>query len=214
MPICQCDEVLNEVNLMLVRKERKDAAEHRNLILQKALSLFAEYGIDSVSMHQIAKSAGIGQGTLYRRYAHKGELCLDLMEESSLRIRDKIELYLNGNRTLPIQERLETVLLYCLDFMDEESKWLSAIQAPTCEERRSIRYRSPLYEAVHSILGDLLKETKKLGCRPSLDPIFTADAIMASMAPDLYAFMRHDRGYSKADFNRSLVALYIEPLFK
>jgi TetR/AcrR family transcriptional repressor of mexAB-oprM operon len=199
---------------MLVRKERKDAAEHRNLILQKALSLFAEYGVDSVSMHQIAKSAGIGQGTLYRRYAHKGELCLDLMKESSLRIRDKIELYLKENKTLPIRERLETVLLYCLDFMDEESKWLGAIQAPTCEERRSIRYRSPLYEAVHTIIGDLLVEAKKLGCCPSLDPIFTADAIMASMAPDLYEFMRRDRGYSKNDYSRSLLALYIDPLVK
>jgi AcrR family transcriptional regulator len=202
------------VNLMLVRKERKDAAEHRRLILQKALSLFAEHGVDSVSMYQIARSAGIGQGTLYRRYAHKGQLCLDLMQESSLRFQEKIDLYLRENKELPIRERIETVLLTLLDFMDEQFNWLGAIQAPTCEERRTIIYRSPLYRSMHTIIGDLLEEAKKFGCCPSLDPIFTADAIMASMAPDLYAFMRHDRGYSKNDYSRSLLALYIDPLFK
>ena len=48
---------------MQIRKERKDSIEHRRIILQKAQLLFTEYGVDSVTMHQIAKSAGIGQGT-------------------------------------------------------------------------------------------------------------------------------------------------------
>jgi AcrR family transcriptional regulator len=202
------------VNLMPVRKERKDAAEHRRLILQKAFSLFAEHGVDRVSMYQIAKSAGIGQGTLYRRYAHKGELCLDLMKESSLRIQEKIDLYLSEHKELPIRERIETVISTLLDFMDEQFNWLGAIQAPTCEERRAIIYHSTLYRSLHAILGDLLEEANKLGSGASLDPIFTADAIMASMAPNLYAFMRHDRGYSKNDYSRRLLALYIDPLFK
>ena len=64
-----------------IRHERRDAAEHRQRILNVAQRLFAEHGVDAVSMHQIARAAGIGQGTLYRRYAHKGELCMDLLHE-------------------------------------------------------------------------------------------------------------------------------------
>src|SRR5215471_19498441 len=63
------------------RHERRDAAEHRQRILEVARRLFAQQGVEAVSMHQIALATGIGQGTLYRRYANKGELCMDLLCE-------------------------------------------------------------------------------------------------------------------------------------
>jgi AcrR family transcriptional regulator len=39
---------------MQVRKERKDAIECRRIILQNAQLLFTEYGVDRVTMYQIA----------------------------------------------------------------------------------------------------------------------------------------------------------------
>src|SRR4051794_8640134 len=62
-------------------KERRDAAEHRRRILIAARALFAAQGIDATNMTEIARTAHIGQGTLYRRFAHKGELCEALMKE-------------------------------------------------------------------------------------------------------------------------------------
>src|SRR2546430_11323251 len=72
------------------RHERRDAAEHRQRILEVAQHLFTEHGVGAVSMHQIAKTAGIGQGTLYRRYAHKGELCMDLLSEHNEQFAEEI----------------------------------------------------------------------------------------------------------------------------
>ncbi len=64
------------------RRERRDTVEHRQRILDAARALFATKGVDTTSMHEIARSAGVGQGTLYRRYADKGELCGALLSES------------------------------------------------------------------------------------------------------------------------------------
>jgi AcrR family transcriptional regulator len=202
-----------EVLIMPIRKERKDALEHRRIILQKAQLLFTEYGVDSVTMHQIAKSAGIGQGTLYRRYAHKGELCQDLMKESSQDICDEIQSYLEHNKHLPIKERITMAFQVCLDFIESHSHWLTSIQAPTCEGRQMLIYQSPLYKFLHAIFQKLLMEIEPSANIESNEAIFRADLMLASMNPGLYLFMRQERGYTKDEIKDKLVGIYIDPLF-
>ncbi len=88
------------------RHERRDAAEHRQRILEVARRLFAQQGIEAVSMHQIALAAGIGQGTLYRRYANKGELCLDLLREQYERFAEEIATLLAQASTSLFRQRV------------------------------------------------------------------------------------------------------------
>src|SRR5437763_2994221 len=102
------------------RHERRDAAEHRQRILEVARHLFAEQGVEAVSMHQIARTAGIGQGTLYRRYANKRELCLDLLREQYERFGEEITTLLAQASTTPVLERLESVLVTMVLFLEEQ----------------------------------------------------------------------------------------------
>ena len=57
------------------RSERRDASENRQRILKAAQKLFDKYGVEQVSMNQIASEAQVGSATLYRRYSNKSELC-------------------------------------------------------------------------------------------------------------------------------------------
>jgi AcrR family transcriptional regulator len=52
---------------------RRDAAENRDRILAAARSLFVEEGLDA-GMDEIARRAGVGVGTVYRRFDSKEEL--------------------------------------------------------------------------------------------------------------------------------------------
>ena len=60
--------------------ERADAAANRQHILVAARQLFEQRGVEQVTMDEIARAAGVGKGTLYRRYPDKAALVVELMD--------------------------------------------------------------------------------------------------------------------------------------
>lgn len=66
----------------LSRPLRRDAELNLERILAAAQDVFAESGFDA-SMEQIANRAGVGVGTLYRRFPSKESLVLAIMEMAS-----------------------------------------------------------------------------------------------------------------------------------
>jgi AcrR family transcriptional regulator len=61
--------------------ERGDAARNRVLLLDAARRLIADRGADAVSMDDIATAAGVGKGTLFRRFGSRAGLMLVLLDE-------------------------------------------------------------------------------------------------------------------------------------
>lgn len=61
------------------RPLRRDAARNRELILATAAEVFAEHGLDA-GYDEIARRAGIGVGTVYRRFPERAELVQALFE--------------------------------------------------------------------------------------------------------------------------------------
>jgi AcrR family transcriptional regulator len=177
------------------RHERRDAAENRKRVLEAAQQLFQENGVEAVSMHQIAQAAGVGQGTLYRRYAHKGQLCSDLLAESADRFKDELEHYLGqaAGDTSAV-DRLTRVLARLLELMDTKLSLLAAIGDACWGDRRIEKFRTPAYQSLHSTITTLLAEGVDTGEMRPLDPVFTADMILAALSPDAYQFQRDERG--------------------
>lgn len=58
-------------------RERADAARNRAKVLAAATKLFAEEGVEAVSMDAVAAEAGVGKGTLFRRFGDKAGLAGD-----------------------------------------------------------------------------------------------------------------------------------------
>jgi len=64
-------------------RERADAARNRLRILEAAATLVSERGIGKVSMEDVACRAGVGTGTLYRRFRDRAGLALALLDEET-----------------------------------------------------------------------------------------------------------------------------------
>src|SRR5256885_15079205 len=61
--------------------ERADAARNRARILTTAERLFSERGPDCVSIDEVADAAGVGKGTVFRRFGSRAALLLAVLSE-------------------------------------------------------------------------------------------------------------------------------------
>jgi AcrR family transcriptional regulator len=71
-------------------KERADAARNRRAVLAAAADLFRRHGVDAVSMDAIAAAAGVGKGTLFRRFGDKAGLAAALLDEQERTLQEAI----------------------------------------------------------------------------------------------------------------------------
>ena len=62
------------------RQLRADAERNRLRIIEAARDLFAERGLE-VSMDEVAERAGVGVGTVYRRFANRDDLITAIFAE-------------------------------------------------------------------------------------------------------------------------------------
>jgi AcrR family transcriptional regulator len=175
---------------------RKDAAENRSRILDVARELFLEHGVDDVSMHQIGLAAGIGQGTLYRNFEHKGELCAALVTESSTSVRADIERVVIADNQ-GVLEQIDYVLRRLATWSEESAPLIAAMVEACCGNRRTDLYRLPLYCYMQQTVATLLRRAIATAEIAELDVEYTADAILALLDINLSLYQRQELGFDR-----------------
>lgn len=62
--------------------ERSDAVRNRELLLKAARELIEECGADGLTMDRLAERAGVGKGTVFRRFGSRAGLMMTLLSDS------------------------------------------------------------------------------------------------------------------------------------
>ena len=195
----------------LPQGERRDAAESRRRMLDVARELFEERGVDLVSMHEIGRAAGVGQGTLYRRYEHKGVvLCSALLFESIERLYEGVRARTEkGDGAALIQ--LERLIDDLVAFNEENAPLLGAVRDAAGGERRMEMYRNPFYRWLRATVTLLLRRAiDEEDVAPDLDIEYATDFVLAPLNIDLYLFQRHELGMGPARITIVLRGLLLD----
>ncbi|PWW08639.1 TetR family transcriptional regulator [Paenibacillus cellulosilyticus] len=199
---------MNEDTGSVTRPERRDAAMNRQRIIEAALRLFEQHGVEQVSMNQIAMEAKIGPGTLYRRYRNKSELCLDLMKDNLDLLFDDLETYLDSNKSKPPAVRLRGMLQLFIRFRERKAQLLAGVEDGTTSPRSRPRSASPVYDELHQLVVRLFDEMDL----PELSgghSTFRADMLLWPLASDGYLFQRDVRGHSPDQILDEICRTYI-----
>ncbi|RVX39184.1 TetR family transcriptional regulator [Nonomuraea polychroma] len=170
-------------------KERADAARNREKVLTAAAALFAEKGVEVVSMDAIAAAAGVGKGTLFRRFGDKSGLAVALLDD---RERDLQQRILSGPPPLgpgaPARERLTAFvaayLHYLFDHLDLVR--MSETASP------GARYRIGAYRFWHRHVAILLAEA-----RPDADADVLSHALLAAIGAEVAGVLKTEYGQDR-----------------
>ncbi|MGQ0718419.1 MAG: TetR/AcrR family transcriptional regulator [Pseudonocardiales bacterium] len=184
------------------RRERADAARNRARILACAEALFAEHGVGAVSMDQVAAAAGVGKGTLFRRFGDKAGLAVALLDT---REQDLQQAILSGPPALgPGVEpaaRLAAFLAAYQDFLDLHLDLVRMSETAS----PGARYRIGAYRFWHQHVAMLVK-----AARPDLDADYLAHALLSVLAADTHAALcEHTGGERVRGGIRVLAALML-----
>lgn len=163
------------------RAERADAVRNRRAVLRATEELLTEGGGDHVSLDRVAALAGVGKGTVFRRFGNRAGLLQALLEERSRELRDAVR---NGPPPLgpgaPASERL-LAFLDGLGAIAEGNATLLSAHGQACAEDK---YDDPSYQLWHRHLSTLFADG-----RPDLDAGFLAHAVLAVFDGDLIRHM-------------------------
>ncbi|MEK3732355.1 MULTISPECIES: TetR/AcrR family transcriptional regulator [Paenibacillus] len=195
---------------MRIRKENDELSQK---ILDTAQALFDKYGVEDVSMHQVAKTVGIGQGTLYRRYPSKSKICFSLMETKIDRFMKEIKAYLESNGELPVAVRLRTVLTRVILHFNEDLEWLRVmLTADRLEETKKNVCESPPFDFLQKEIQGLLEEAAEQEGLMPVDPGFTSIMLASLPRADVILYFR-DHGHSAEDIAEQYCRSFVDPLF-
>lgn len=157
--------------------ERADAARNRRAVLRATEQLLAEGGGDHIALDRVAALAGVGKGTVFRRFGNRAGLLQALLEERSRELRTAVQ---TGEPPLgpgaPARERL-VAFLDALGAIAEGNAILLSAHERACAEDK---YNDPSYQFWHAHIAALVGES-----RPDLDTEFVAHALLAAFDGDL-----------------------------
>ncbi|MBP0452829.1 helix-turn-helix transcriptional regulator [Kitasatospora sp. RG8] len=178
--------------------ERADAARNRAAVLEAAARLFAEHGVEAVSMDQVAAAAGVGKGTLFRRFGDKAGLGVALLDARERALQEAVLRgpaplgpgeadEAGGPGTAPGTapgERLAAFVDAYLDYLLEHLDLVRMSETAS----RGARYRIGAYRFWHRHVAILLTRAG------AADPEHDAHALLAALAAEHVAALLPELG--------------------
>jgi AcrR family transcriptional regulator len=169
--------------------ERADAARNRKKILEAAESRLADHGAETVSMVALAEAAGVGKGTLYRRFGDRSGLARAILDERDREFQEKL---IRGEPPLgPGAEPVERLIAFgegVIDLISVHGDLIMAAQVG----KAGARFAGPVYATYRMHVRALLRDID-----PRIDADYFADVLLAALNAEMYGFWQSDAGLDR-----------------
>jgi AcrR family transcriptional regulator len=149
------------------RRERKDRQRNLERVLRAARELFAERG-SAVTMEEVAQRAGVGVGTIYRRFPSKEHLFTAVSHAACGDVLQYLEQAVHAERD-PIS-KLRVLVLMQYRYCTRHAALLEMHLTPDQQQGGAKVAQQHLYTGLHHLLQQLIMEGQQHGVMGRGDP--------------------------------------------
>ena len=161
------------------RRARKDAQRNLERVLRAAHELFAERGAE-VTMEEVARRAGVGVGTIYRRFPSKEHLYAAVSHSACADARHCLQAAAAGQHD-PVS-KLRALVVVQYHRCAEQAALLDphpAINGQSCGALE----QEELYAALHGLLHQVILEGQRAGALRQGDATILAALCLELLGP-------------------------------
>jgi TetR/AcrR family fatty acid metabolism transcriptional regulator len=181
---------------MTITRPKAGRGDKREKILTAAVKIFAKNGFYNAKISQIAKEAGVADGTIYLYFKNKDDLLISTFEEVMGKMNERLVREL-ADLERPLDKLKRSIRLHLALALDH--RYLA--EFITIELRQSTKfikqYKNRKFSEYLRILRDVVIEGQKRGeIRQDLDPRIVTRAIFGALDEALLTFVLTQHGRS------------------
>jgi AcrR family transcriptional regulator len=160
------------------RRERKDAQRNLERVLRAAQELFAERGAD-VTMEEVARHAGVGVGTIYRRFPSKEHLFAAVSQAACADTHHCLQEAAEGQHDPLLKLRALVRVQY---HRCEGHATLLELRPPADTAGGTV-FDQQLYDTLHTLLQQVIGEAQRQGTIRQGDSAVLAALCLEVLSP-------------------------------
>ncbi|MEM8610092.1 MAG: TetR/AcrR family transcriptional regulator [Myxococcota bacterium] len=162
-------------------KRRSSVPDKRERILNAAIKVFAKNGFYATRVSEIAKAAGVADGTIYLYFKNKDDVLISIFEDGITRLLEIIRDVAASEDT--VEQRITRIIEMQLGLLEDQRDLAEVITVNLRQSSRLLKqYGAPLFMEYIDVLAGVIEEGQKQGVfRKGLNPRVGARALFGAL---------------------------------
>lgn len=159
----------------------KRGADKRERILRAAIKVFARKGFYATRVSEIAKAAGVADGTIYLYFKNKDDVLVSIFEDRITKLIDFLRAELE--KAEGVEAKVRVVIETQLGLLEEQRDLAEVVTVNLRQSSRLLKqYAAPLFTEYLELIASVIAEGQRDGVlRDDLNPRIVARGLWGAL---------------------------------
>ncbi len=162
-------------------KRKGTAPDKRDRILKAAIKVFAKNGFYATRVSEIAKAAGVADGTIYLYFKNKDDVLITIFEDGINRLLVILREVAESDE--PFEKRITRIIELQLGLLEDQRDLAEVITVNLRQSSRLLKqYATPLFMQYIDVIAGVVREGQEEGAfRKDLNPRVVARSLFGAL---------------------------------